>query len=220
MSSQSLYLIDTNSVAYCEFCQNVAAYHPSFEAKHRLFQINTNGDLATFLSKSVKSFPSAVTHPHFRLLEEASSPQIWGQLKFKDDLGTLLEAIAHYSIDLTLSECEPNVCNLTHVRFNKRNWLHLTLNLENCSACALSKESVYKEKLEDYGSSFVPSWRPKEAAKESACAIVLRLQPHLTWKRDFHRQCHSCKRRRLLRTEYTLGLRTLWAKLYTETEPF
>ena len=219
MSNQSLYLIDTNSVAYCEFCRNVAAFHPNFETRHRLFVINTNSDLASFLSNSVKNFPSAVSHPHFRLLEEASSPRIWGPLKFRSDLGSLLEAITHYLIDLTLSPCEPNVCNLTHVRFNKRSWLHLTLNLDNCSSCALSQESIYKEKLEDFGVSFIPSWRPKEAAKTPACSTLLRLQPHLTWTTDFHRKCYSCKRRRLLRTEYTLGLRTLWSKYYTE-EPF
>ena len=99
MSNQSLYLIDTNTVAYCEFCRNVAAFHSSFEARHRLFVINTNSDLANFLSKSVRSFPSATSHPHFRFLEEASSRQIWGPLNFRNDLGSLLEAVTHYCIE-------------------------------------------------------------------------------------------------------------------------
>ena len=219
MSNQSLYLIDTNTVAYCEFCRNVAAFHSSFEARHRLFVINTNSDLANFVSKSVKSFPSATSHPHFRFLEEASSRQIWGPLNFRSDLGSLLEAVTHYCIDLTLSPCEPDVCNLTHIRVNKRKWLHLTLNLENCSSCAQSQESIYRGRLEDFSASFIPSWAPKEAAKTPACSTLLRLQPDSTWTTDFHRTCPSCKRRRLLRTEYTLGLRNLWSKYYSE-EPF
>ena len=219
MSNQSLYLVDTNTVAYCEFCKNVAAFHSSFEARHRLFVINTNSDLANFVSQSVKSFPSATSHPHFRFLEEASSRQIWGPLNFRSDLGSLLEAVTHYCIDLTLSPCEPDVCNLTHIRVNKRKWLHLTLNLENCSSCAQSQESIYRGRLEDFSASFIPSWAPKEASRTPACSTLLRLQPDSTWTTDFHRTCPSCKRRRLLRTEYTLGLRTLWSRYYSE-DPF
>jgi hypothetical protein len=216
MSNQSLYLIDTNTVAYCEFCRNVAAFHSSFETRHRLFVIDTNSDLASFLSKSVKSFPSATSHPHFRFLEEASSRRIWGPLNFRSDLGSLLEAVTHYCTDLTLSPCEPDVCNLAHIRVNKRKWLHLTLNLDNCSSCAWNQEHIYRGRLENFGASFIPSWAPKEAAKTPACSTLLRLQPDSTWTTDFHRTCPSCKRRRLLRTEYTLGLRTLWSRYYSE----
>ena len=217
MSNQSLYLIDTNTVAYCEFCRNVAAFHSSFETRHRLFVIDTNSDLASFLSKSVKSFPSATSHPHFRFLEEASSRRIWGPLNFRNDLGSLLEAVTHYCTDLTLSPCEPDVCNLAHIRVNKRKWLHLTLNLDNCSSCAWNQEHTYRGRLENFGASFIPSWAPKEAAKTPACSTLLRLQPDSTWTTDFHRTCPSCKRRRLLRTEYTLGLRTLWSRYYSES---
>ena len=216
MSNQSLYLIDTDTVAYCEFCRNVAAFHSSFETRHRLFVIDTNSDLASFLSKSVKSFPSATSHPHFRFLEEASSRRIWGPLNFRNDLGSLLEAVTHYCTDLTLSPCEPDVCNLAHIRVNKRKWLHLTLNLDNCSSCAWNQEHIYRGRLENFGASFIPSWAPKEAAKTPACSTLLRLQPDSTWTTDFHRTCPSCKRRRLLRTEYTLGLRTLWSRYYSE----
>ena len=213
--NHSLYLIDTNSVIYCRFCEKVVVFHANFESKHRLFVIDTNEDLANFLDQAVTAFPSSVSHPHYRSLREASSYRISGPLRFKEDFGTLLEGFSHLATDISLSECEPSICNLTHIKFNKRPWSHLTLNLDNCHTCEYSKENSIFGDIQDFSPSFIPSWRPTEAAKEPPCASVFRLQNDLPWRKDFHRTCHHCKRRRLLRSSYTLGIRKLWQELYS-----
>ena len=210
----SLFLIDSKNVSYCRWCQRAVVHSARFDSRHRLFTINQSKDLAVYLGQALTAFPSSIHHPHFITLKEAADTRISRRLKFKDDFGTLLEAFAHFSIDLSLSECEPNVCNLIHIKFNQRPSLHLSLNLDNCSGCTVANDTYAN--VEDYSACKIPSWRPKEVAKEPACSIAFRLQQDIPWTKDFIRDCYACKRRRLLRSEYTLGLRRLWTSYYSE----
>ena len=213
-TNYSLYLIDSSSVSYCRFCQKATTYNPDFGSKHRLFNIDTNEDLKDFLDKAITAFPSCQTHPHYRFLREVSSTVISGRLNFRQDFGSLEEAFQHFSCDISLSHCEPRICNLTHIRYNNRPWMNITLNLENCSVCTFSKDNLYED-LQDFSPTYIPSWLPLEDAKVPPCASVFRLQKDKPWTSDFVRTCPTCKRRRLLRTAYTLGLRKLWSELYT-----
>ena len=92
--------------------------------------------------------------------------------------------------------------------------MHVTLNLDNCGSCAFQKDNIFED-IEDFSPTYIPSWRPLEDAPEKACSSVFRLQKDTPWTREFRRVCHCCKRRRLLRGSYTLGLRRLWTELYT-----
>ena len=215
-STFNLYLIDCKGVIFCRFCEKASVFKPEFTAKHRLFTIDSNGDLADFLKKAKDSFPSVVSHPHYGYLSELSSRTVSGPLQFKDDLGTNFEAFSHLALDLALSECEPHSCHLTHVKFNRYPWLSATLNLENCSDCLYKKDNKIVEEVQDYNSKYIPSWRPLEVSPEPACSSVFHIQLEKAWKRPFTPVCHCCKLRRIQRSSYCLGLAKLWTNFYTK----
>ena len=211
----SLHLIDCEGVSFCQFCEQVVVFRPDFTAKHRLFKIDTNEDLAEYLKLAREAFASVTEHPHWNLLIEATSRPVTGPLEFKADLGTHLEAFSHLAIDLSLNPCEPNSCHLTHLKFNKHPWLNLTLNLENCSSCLYKKDNNIGDNVQDYNEKYIPSWRPREAAEQPPCSSEFRLQLDRNWRKPFTPRCHCCKLRRLRRSSYCVGLAELWTKFYT-----
>ena len=213
-TNYSLYLIDSDQVSYCRFCSKAVVHHADFNFKHRLFVIETNEDLKSFLDKAVAAFPSSQGHPHYPFLREVSDRSVSGDLNFKSDFGTTIEAFQHFSTDISLTNCEPGICNLTHIKYNKYPWMHITLNLENCQSCIFQEQNIYQE-VQDYSPSYIPSWQLLEDS-EPACTSVFRLQQDAPWTKNFHRFCHTCKRRRLLRGSYTRGIRKLWLELYSD----
>ena len=215
-SNFNLYLIDCKGVIYCRFCERPAVFTPDFTSSHRLFTIDSNGDLADFLKKAKSCFPSVSSHPHFDYLSELSSTTISGPLQFKLDLGSNLEALSHLALDLSLSECEPGQCHLTHVKFNRYPWLSATLNLENCSTCLFKKDNSIVEDVQDYNSKYIPAWRPSEANLNPPCSSVFHVQLEKEWRRPFTPICHCCKLRRVQRSSYCIGLAKLWSNFYTK----